>query len=450
MTSDQKPGGIANALLHGLVLLLVLSFWLPEIRVGLSGFSYPPPGAEFGADAPFARAGLPWVFEILIILMVPTFILGLLLGELSFNFNWAVVAILILCCLAVFVIPLSYIMGLKESGAAFGHKRFTFESYDLLLMVSQMKWSYRNLRRVVWVFIGAAVFHSVVVLLSSRNINFLPLPPAVSDSGELARYAGLFSQPSRFSLFVSMGTVLIYALIIRQRPIMSLKQILLIGCMLICLAGVALGQTRAAFVGIPLVLILATYGSGKSSRTSTQVFQKTFLIGAVLGGIILFVLVTNLSPYFSERFGSRFIEQQETGARGLVWPLTLETIIHYPLGIGYVPLNYINKHNLGHAHNLFLQVAVMFGIPALVIFIYFLVKLFRGINSLEYNDLPGIEYVTAIKWAVAVFLINGMFEPFFITNVGIYFWLFAGILVAYIQRYSIKSYQPRKELASPA
>ncbi len=420
-----------NKVLHFMVLLLVLSFWLPEIRIGLSGFVYPPPGADIGSDI-IIKVGLPWVFEIIIIAMAPVFLLGMLLGEVHFKFSWSAVSVLIMAGIAIMVIPLSQAMGLRESGAAFGHKRFTFESFALILIVSQMKWGDRNLRRVVWLFIGAAVFHSVVVLLSSRNINILPINTAVIESSELGRYAGLFSQPGRFALFVSMGIILIYSLMIQQRKLSLLKLLFFMGLMLICVAGLMLGETRATFGGVALTLILSTY---RSPKISPQLFKKTFLIVAIFLCIALFIAVVNLIPYLIGRFGSGFLSQEHTTARGWVWPLALEAILYYPLGIGYVSLNDITGANVAHAHSLFLHWTVMFGIPALILLIYFLVKLFRGIKIVEVKKIRGIEYVTALKWAVVVFLINGITDPYFITNVGIYFWLFAGILLSYIQNY---------------
>jgi O-antigen ligase len=74
----------------------------------------------------------------------------------------------------------------------------------------------------------------------------------------------------------------------------------------------------------------------------------------------------------------------------------------------------------------------MFGLPGLALLVYFIARMYRETNKLMANtEIKGREVLFAMQSAITVFLLNGMTEPYFITNSGIWFWLFCGVLLSF-------------------
>jgi O-antigen ligase len=416
----QSKVGFTPTILRYLVFLLVFSFWLPELRIGLSGLVYPAPTVGFTPTV-----GLPWVFEIIILLMLPIFFSGILLGEISFKLDWRLIWVFLMAMIAFAVIPLSYIYGFTEGPAAFGHKRFTFESLALFLVASNVTWRERDLRTIVWLFIGAAAFHSFIGILGLFNINVLPIPILFIG---IDRYAGLFSQPSRLSLFIGMGLTLAFTLWIQGKKLSPKEIIIYFSFILICFAGLVLSQTRSAILAFAIVLICSTYAIGKKAH---KVTGTLIALSFVVACMVIFLLLSNFWPMLLERWGPGALRYEETLARGYIWPKVLVAILDHPLGTGYDNTYAVFHENLAHAHNIFLQWGFMFGIPGLILLFYLLRKLSRQVKLVESKDAEGKNYYIAIKWAIIMFLLSGMTEPYFHTNLGICFWLFAGVLAAY-------------------
>jgi O-antigen ligase len=417
---SQSKAGFSPTVLRYLVFLLVFSFWLPELRIGLSGLVYPVPTVGFTPTV-----GLPWVFEIIILLMLPIFFPGILLGEISFKLNWQLIWIFLMAMIAFAVIPLSYIYGFKEGQAAFGYKRFTFESLALFLVASSITWRENDLRTIVWLFIGGAAFHSFIGILGLLNINVLPIPILFIG---IDRYAGLFSRPSRLSLFIGMGLTLVYTLWIQGKRLSIERTAIFLFFFLICFAGLVLSQTRSAIIAFAIVLISSTYFIGKKAH---KVTGALIALSFVVGSMLIFLWLSHFWPLLLERWGPGALRYEETLARGYIWPKVLVAILYHPLGTGYDNTYGVFHENLAHAHNIFLQWGFMFGIPGLILLFYLLGKLSRQAKLVESNDAEGKNYYIAIKWAIIMFLLTNMAAPGFMVNTTMCFWGFAGVLAAY-------------------
>jgi len=435
MIVKTNSSGFVTKIIRALVFLLVFSFWLPELRVSFKGFFYPPPSLELGY-----RVGLPWVYEIIIITISLFLIFGILNREIHLKNDWFFKFVWWMTCIALFVVPLSRFFELQEGDAAFGHLRVTLESLALFLVVSHINWRKKDLWLIIILFIGGTVFNALIAILATYTPGLLFLPANLIPQAEYFQVAGLFSQPSRQSLFLSMGFILGASLLVnRESSVLSPIQVIGLMFLISVLSiGMALAQIRTSYVSIPLALLLS-YWSNRSelrSRMTSIVFIFSILIIVVLIWEFTNVLPVALNRITGFQFREQFME-----TRGLVWLFSAQIILKYPFGTGYDAIGYIARPVVGfemtHAHNLFLHWAVMFGLPGLILLLYFIIRLYRDTNNLLISaKVEKNRIILVIISPITLFLLSGMTESFFITNSGIWFWLFAGLVVSSIRRSS--------------
>jgi O-antigen ligase len=427
---SSRKYAFSMGIIRILSLILVFSFWFPEMRIGINGLVYPKVSLYY-----IERVGLPWVSELIIILMALVFVLGVLSKELHLRSIWSTRIALLMCYVSLLVIPISLLFGLQAGEAAFGHLRFTLESLVLFIIESHVAWQTRDLYLIVWLFIGGTVFNAIVAILAIYLPQWVPLPINLIPQIEYAQVAGLFSQPSRQSLFLAMGIALLAALFVQQplRRLSFRKTVFYTSLIGILSIGVGLAQIRTSYVSIPITLLVIAW----LSRNKLSGRLGRSFMGFLIMLIIIFILIsTDLLPVATQRMGLYPFREEFALTRGLVWSIALQVILRYPLGTGYDTIDAISQsitgRRISHAHNLFLHWTVMFGLPGLALLIYFIARMYRETNKLMANtEIKGREVLFAMQSAITVFLLNGMTEPYFITNSGIWFWLFCGVLLSF-------------------
>lgn len=181
----------------------------------------------------------------------------------------------------------------------------------------------------------------------------------------------------------------------------------------------------AGFIGILIILFF---------------IHKKLLIFGLVGTLIAFVLTVNTS--FTQRLirTYTYFSGDSGKERILMWRSGLKIIKDYPIfGIGTANLDkiypkYINpeakEKNQGHLHNNILQIAVIDGIPGLVIFLWIFSVIFTNLFKFYTvsNEIFPKYFLLSLFSVSVAFFINGLFEyNFFSSQVVLLFWFLMGI-----------------------
>ena len=135
--------------------------------------------------------------------------------------------------------------------------------------------------------------------------------------------------------------------------------------------------------------------------------------------------------------------------RGTIWKHTLQVIFHNPrtflIGVtrGQLRPYYREVCNITpgpyHAHNLYLQMAASLGVPAMLVFVYFLISLgIRCVRIMRAGDRLLFQGAWYIPLILLYMLIVDMFEPMLFTSQRVnlpFFYMMAGWIVALDKRY---------------
>jgi len=417
--------GLAIGAIRLLTFILTLSIALPEARLGSQGLVYPQPFWNVG------MVGLPFLFEIIIILISIVFLFGLATREISLEPKWSTKMFCWMSIFVAFSIPLSAWLDLEQRGAAFGQMRMTFESLAIFLVASHIPWDLKDLRRIVSLVILAAGFNGSIILLSYLDPEIVPLPVLVLPGQLYARYGGIFSQPARASLLLTVGLASLLTLITQNRMASLWSLLARVGGLLLCVllvAALLLAQTRASYLAVAMIVVMLATERGR--KVTGWRVGRIVVLCLIIGTIFLAVLPDDTVAIGLSRVGPQGALEDEVALyRGNIWLLSLELMLHYPLGVGFDTTWALV--GFPHAHNQFLQWGVMFGIPALFILLYFIYRLYHELSTgIEKSDSFKGAMLYAVRLTITAYLISSLFEPFFVTPVGFWFWLMAGIGVA--------------------
>jgi len=200
-----------------------------------------------------------------------------------------------------------------------------------------------------------------------------------------------------------------------------------------------LTQSRAAYVGLAAALLVLV----ALTRTRWLLVVLPVLVGAVIGGGML-VGWSNLADALVSRDPAYGLEWR----RG-IWSARIQMAGDFPLtGVGFgcfepvmslfypSPLGYA----AGHAHNLFLQVAIDLGLPGLVAFLAILgLVAYLGIRSSVGAKQPRqarrLFLSAACLASLAGMCVHGLFDAASWGNKGAFVpWVVMGICVAVYRR----------------
>ena len=193
---------------------------------------------------------------------------------------------------------------------------------------------------------------------------------------------GAFRQPNLFATFICVGAVCALWLVELRRLTETMAWFLL----LVLVFAVSASGSRSGAIEL-----LALAGAGCVWHRQ----QSVAITRLMMGQLVLFALATYALPVAAAWHGFDFVSgvarvaNASQDARFLVWRNAVALIWERPwLGWGWLEMGYghyvtVFQHRfpelLDHAHNLFLQVAVEFGLPAALALISTLLWLiFRG------------------------------------------------------------------------
>jgi O-antigen ligase len=216
----------------------------------------------------------------------------------------------------------------------------------------------------------------------------------------------------------------------------GLARAALLATMLLMMAGIVLGQTRAPWGGAALALLII-FARDREIRPLLVVGSA---IGAIIGAIVLFLMLDELGK-FTDRIGNL----ETLATRLAVWATSVNMIVHNPVtGIGMgVDTFWNNKPEyltgvgpiiaeyglfLSVPHNEYLYIPVMLGIPALIVYFMIVHRLMRALFSAHQNP-NGSPLLRRLALYVAAIVISLLFNGLFVdTHLQDYFWMLGYVL----------------------
>ena len=233
---------------------------------------------------------------------------------------------------------------------------------------------------------GLAIGVLVGAILASlaATAQYLKLDASVvvlSPVAHTGRTFGFIRQPNHQATFLSFGLVAIFVLLIKSKP--RLGNLLLFVVSPLIVFGIVSTGSRTGLIQLIFISVCALPFLLANGQSTWKALYPPFLAGVVW--LVLFLLDRNGAFGF---YGVAKLAQtasEGVGLRSAVWRETIDLIATRPwFGWGipaYGPVFYLSGGAeragivMSHSHNLFLQLAFAFGIPALALVTFLIGKI---------------------------------------------------------------------------
>lgn len=184
---------------------------------------------------------------------------------------------------------------------------------------------------------------------------------------------GLFENPNDMALYLVTLIPLALGLLFIARGIN--KKLFYGLCALLMVAGTVVTLSRGGFLGLACALFVMAWKIGRRNRLGVVILF-------VLAGVIFFLAVP---PEFISRLLSSVGENAEASAvarQNLLWR-SIEVTLRHPLfGIGMSNFPNVSIHDQV-THNAYTQVSAEMGIPALILYVLFILSSLKRLRSVE-------------------------------------------------------------------
>ena len=256
------------------------------------------------------------------------------------------------------------------------------------------------------------------------------------------------------SIGVTMVLISLYMIAMHRWPVKLIYAVALLPHLYATLLTNSRGAFLAILVALSMFAFMTVWDSTQKSRIVKRILLSSLaatMIGVAIwflrkGVFDLFEAVTHLSEYLGASANVREVEADPDRLR--IWRSSIHIMFSgvreffWGTPISLIPTQIENSlielYGQGiafaHAHNIILQTGLMVGVPGMLLFLAFLVKILFpclrvGIGK-KTTQFPG-SYVLPI--AVLAMLVENMAEPFllyYISVMACLFFLFCGYVVA--------------------
>jgi O-antigen ligase len=278
----------------------------------------------------------------------------------------------------------------------------------LMLLIRLMVDTEERLRRLLWCMAAIGAWFAGSSLLGFYRGEYYHLSYNIGNLNRAQGVSSIVGGPNELAGSLLALLPLSIALLSNTRR--RLVRLLLMICLAISLAAIALTGSRIAMVGLLTITIFYTFQSKHKART---------VLAILLIGCSLWIW---MPPEYRQRYLT--VEAYATGAklddsnelRLKVWTASREIFLQRPIlgvGAGQFPTGYGLIFLRGrHAawmqpHNLLIQVACELGIVGLLAFGYFLVQIVKAIASvLRERSESSVRMNYQVGLACAVMLVG--------------------------------------------
>jgi len=401
------------------------------------------------ADNSTAIISLSRLFPVLIIASIG----GIILGEyfLGRTFGVALSAGFFTILLIVFMLlskrlALPKIPTLFFAGFVIWNIIATFFSADLTLSM----WEDVRLLSTFFLFIIAFTVVTTYKNASGLIVGFVILG-SILITYDLSTYiltgglsspsylSGLFSWHNQMAGFLLFLIPLVLILFIYTKK--TLYRLLLILPLGIALTAMLMTYSRGGWIILVVQTLLLILLFGKNTKRNVLMF--------FCGGVVLFLFAILFFPSVLEKLAS--IPREFTDSRTVsgnfrvsVWSTSLEMIQQFPyVGVGpgsygetYSSFQHVPWLFARNAHNHFIQIAVETGVIGVVLFIAFLLSVFKSVKN-KFSDIASPERILFVGILIAVTgsLLHSMIDYDFSTvSLFVIFIFFLAVLLGMVNK----------------
>jgi O-antigen ligase len=344
--------------------------------------------------------------------------------------QWLSIEIIILVFLVIALINLSFHtnkLSLSLDGWLWLQYMMPMASF---IISRRIKWSEQGVKTLLIILTLTGVFVAVTGILQALfNINVFTMNYQNVTSGHSARAYGTFSNAHTYiaTLFIFLTVTLLQYNLYKD----AFVRFALLIAMAVMAVGIILGETRAPWIGAALAFAIIFVKHPQA--------RPLMLIGGVFAffaGMIIFVVMID----HMDSFMQRVTNLSTLAGRAAVWATAVNMIADNPiigLGFGYDTFS-IHKSEyitgigslsaqyavyLAVPHNEYIHVAVMMGIPGVVLFVMILTRLVKLMFQIFHmpNETPFRRHLALYVAAITIALMfNSLFSDTYIQD---YFWM---------------------------
>ena len=187
--------------------------------------------------------------------------------------------------------------------------------------------------------------------------------------------SNLFGNPNDMALYLLVMTPIAAALFLGTRT--PHKKIFYGVCVVLFIVGIVVSYSRGGFLGLMAVMAVMTWKLGRRKRLTVT------LVSAILLAVFLALAPGNYALRVASIFIPGLDPVGSSSARQNLLITSLNVALHHPLlGVGMDNFHMLGAHEQV-SHNAYTQVAAELGIPALVMYVMFMVAPLRRLRRVE-------------------------------------------------------------------
>lgn len=362
--------------------------------------------------------------------------------------------------IACFLIYATLSLFSATSKASFTHDVWFLLQYAIpmfMFMVGRrMQWNEQQVKKLLLVLTVTGVLLALVGILQSLlGIDWFAAQDQNVTQGHKDRAHGAFSNAHTY-----IATLFIFlALSVMQFGMCKdalLRAALLFAIMLMAL-GIVLGQTRAAWfgAGVGMIVIMIRDPSVR------PLIVTGGMLGIMAGTAVMFLMIDQLGFFID-----RVTNLTTMASRLVTWATSVNIISHFPIfGVGFGAEAFLNIKRYYFAsfmglpqqyavylqvpHNEYLHVTVLLGFLGLAIFLFILINLLVRLFRVDSDtDIPVFQRKLALYTAASILglMCNSLFSDTFVQD---YFWMLAfflaGLSIGMAESAKDDSVQPRTQ-----
>jgi hypothetical protein len=232
-----------------------------------------------------------------------------------------------------------------------------------------------RLRWMLWIALAVSVTTSVGAISDYSAGRLLTGGERIKGS-----IGGLFENPNDLALHLATIVPLAISLFVSGRHVMKL---IYLTCSILMIAAIICTFSRAGFLGLIAAALVLAWKLGRKNRTLVIIFS-----------VITIVAVIVLAP---ADYGGRLTsiwgggDTGSSNARQELFWRSLLVALRYPLlGVGMGNFHFRSIHEQV-SHNAFTQVGSELGIPAMILYVLFMITSIKRLRRIEKETLGSKE-----------------------------------------------------------
>jgi O-antigen ligase len=311
-------------------------------------------------------------------------------------------------------------------------------------LTAQLLTSVKRFRQMLWCVLLFGLATAIIGLLEYQKGH------VVEGYRLNGTWAGISGNPNDFSL--TLNLIIPFAVALYMLTTRVVHKIVIIAFLVFAVIGILLTFSRSGFLTLATIVALAMlkFTAGGS--------RQKFVVPILLLGIAFIAFAPEgYGTRIESIFDSSKDQVGSSQVRVDAMRYSLQSMAEHPLfGVG-LGMNILGIKDLGmgwqHVHNVYLQIGTEMGVPAMIIFVMFLLNVFGAVRTVE-KQAKRVDEVTDIQVlaiasqiSMAAFIVAAFFYP-----VGYHFYMYyvAGFCLA-LKQIAATSVEtvPVKELQNP-